>query len=99
MRVLLDSNVRRYLVDHGDLHALEAAATAAGVEIVVVPGLVFEARLLRDDATRKKILAWLAHAAWTRLMPQTYLEAEEFKAIVHRRRPAWHAQRKRWATG
>jgi putative intracellular protease/amidase len=62
MRVLLDSNVWRYLVDHGDLHALKAAATAAGVEIVVVPGLVFEARLLRDDATRKKILAWLAHA-------------------------------------
>jgi hypothetical protein len=89
MKVLLDSNVWRYLVDHGDLHAVEATAIAAGVEIVVVPALVFEARLLQDDATRRKILAWLAHAAWTRLTPEAFLEAEEFKGIVRRRRPAW----------
>lgn len=41
----------------GDLHALEATVTDVGVDIVLVPGLVCEARLLNDDVTRKMVLA------------------------------------------
>lgn len=89
MRALLDSNVWRYVADHGNLLDIEEACEASGFKIVVAPALVFEARRLRDDVTRKKILALLAHPKWTRLMPEAFLEAEEFKAIVRRRRPNW----------
>src|SRR4051812_39947339 len=83
-RVLLDSNVWRYVADHGTCSALEKTSVACGIEIAVAPALVFEVRRLKDDATRKRILALLAHAQWTRLMPEAYLEAEEVKAIVRR---------------
>jgi hypothetical protein len=88
-KVLLDSNVWRYIADFGDLASLEQTCGASGIEIVVAPALVFEARGLLDDVTRKKILALLSLPAWARLMPEAYLEAEEVKAIVRRHRPEW----------
>src|SRR5688500_9649674 len=89
MKVLFDSNLWRYLADYGERSDLESACAASGIEVVVAPALVFEARRLRDDATRKKILALLAHENWTRLLPEAYLEVEEIKAIVRRSRPEW----------
>jgi hypothetical protein len=88
-KVLLDSNVWRYVADFGDASDLEEACAATGTAVVVVPALVFEARGLQDDDTRKKILALLARPAWTRLMPEAYLETEDIKAIVRRHRPEW----------
>ncbi|MFO0574305.1 MAG: hypothetical protein U1A78_09915 [Polyangia bacterium] len=89
MKVLLDSNVWRYVADQDAGSNLVTRAAEQGVEIVVVPALVFEARELKNDPLRRKLLGLLAHGSWKRLMPETYLEAEEIKAIVRRLRPEW----------
>ena len=49
MKVLLDSNVWRYVANQNAGAALELCALKNDVHVVVVPALVFEAReLLRD---------------------------------------------------
>lgn len=89
MKVLLDSNVWRYIADYGDVDKLVQVTEECRVEIVVAPALVFEAMNLEDEATRRKILRLLAHPRWTRLMPEAFLEAEEIKSIIRRLRPSW----------
>jgi hypothetical protein len=89
MKVLLDSNVWRYVADHSDGAELASRSAEFGTEIVVAPSLVFEARALKDDTMRKKILELLSLPSWRRLMPETFLEAEEIKNIVRRLRPEW----------
>lgn len=88
-RVMLDSNLWRYVADANAGHVLEQRATNAGVEIAVVPMLVAEARGLKDDATRRAILGLLARETWTRLMPEAFLESQEIKDVIRRHRPQW----------
>ena len=92
MKILLDSNVWRYVADHGDGNELANRSVDFGIEIVVVPALVFETCALNDDAVRKKILELLSLPSWQRLMPEAFLEAEEIKNIVRRLRPEWLIQ-------
>jgi hypothetical protein len=89
MRVLLDSNVWRYIADNSAGEEIQKGAADSGVEIVVVPALVFETGELMDTPVRKDILQLLSHPAWTRLMPESFLEAEEIKACIKRFRPEW----------
>lgn len=89
MKVLLDSNVWRYVADQNAGEELEQYALESDVQLVVVPALVFEARELKDDPVRKSILRLLAHPAWTRLMPEAFLEAQEIKTAIRRFRPEW----------
>jgi hypothetical protein len=89
VKVLLDSNVWRYVANQNAGGALEQCALKSDVQLVVVPALVFEARGLKDDPVRKAILKLLAHPAWTRLMPEAFLEAQEIKTTIRRFRPEW----------
>ncbi|HET6978659.1 MAG TPA: hypothetical protein VFI24_20175 [Pyrinomonadaceae bacterium] len=89
MKVLLDSNVWRYVANQNAGAALEQCALKSDVQLVVVPALVFEARKLKDDPVRNAILKLLAHPAWTRLMPEAFLEAQEIKTAIRRFRPDW----------
>ena len=89
MKILLDSNVWRYVANQNAGAALEECALRSYVQLVVAPALVFEARGLRDDPVRKEILKLLAQPAWTRLMPEAFLEAQEIKTAIRRLRPEW----------
>jgi len=89
MRVLLDSNVWRYLVDHSNVDELAGRAAEFGVTIAVAPTLVDEARGLKDDVVRPRILKSLADARWLRLMPDAFLEAEDIKKAIRHYRPGW----------
>lgn len=89
MKILLDSNVWRYVVNQDAGAALEQCASKSDVQLVVVPALVFEARELKDDPVRKAILKLLARRAWTRLMPEAFLEAQEIKTAIRHFRPEW----------
>lgn len=89
MKVLLDSNVWRYVADQEASGALRQAAAESGAELVVVPALIYEARNLEDISLRKRILRLLASPYWIRLMPEVLLEAEEIKNIVRRFRGEW----------
>lgn len=89
MKVLLDSNVWRYLVDQNASAALEKCITESDIQIVVTPSLVFETFELLNEPLRKSILKLQALPSWTRLMPDTFLEMEEIKASIRRYRPEW----------
>lgn len=89
MKVLLDSNVWRYLADQNASAALQKCVTESDIEIVVTPSLVFETLELLNEPVRKSILKLQALPIWTRLMPETFLEIEEIKASIRRYRPEW----------
>src|ERR1041385_6385602 len=89
MKVMLDSNVWRYVANQNAGAALEQCALKNDVHVVVVPALVFEARELKDDPVRKAILKLLANPTWTRLMPEAFLEAQEIKTAIRYFRPEW----------
>lgn len=89
MKVLLDSNVWRYVANENAGAALEQCAFTSDTQLVVVPALVFEARELKDEPLRKALLKLLAHPAWTRLMPEAFLEAQEIKTAFRHFRPEW----------
>lgn len=89
MKVMLDSNVWRYIADRNAYDSLAQCVSNNDVEIVVAPALVFEVRGLLDEPVRKGILRLLSLPDWTRLMPEVFLEAEEIKAAIRRFRPEW----------
>lgn len=88
-RILLDSNVWRYIVDAGALPAIQHAARRSRNVIVVAPAVLYEAAQTRNEAIRDRLLAAMASRVWKRLMPEAYSEAEELKAEVRRLRPEW----------
>ena len=90
-RLLLDSNVWRYIVDAGSLPAVQHAARRSRHTIVVAPAVLYEAAHTpdKDKVVRDKLLTAMTFPAWKRLMPEAYSEAEELKAEVRRLRPEW----------
>jgi len=88
-RVLLDTNVWRYVADAGALDRLRQAAFARNVRIQVAPSVVYEALRTPDAALRARLLLVMTHRAWARLMPEVRDEAHEFLTEVRRLRPEW----------
>lgn len=89
VRILLDSNIWRYIVDADALVGVQKAVRASRNTIVVAPAVLYEAAHTADKRLRDELLAAMARVAWKRLMPEAYSEAEEFKAEVRRLRPEW----------
>ncbi len=89
MRILLDSNVWRYIVDADAVGPVQRAARTSRNSIVVAPAVLFEAAHTGDPALRDALLLAMARPAWKRLMPEAYSEAEEVKGEVRRLRPEW----------
>jgi hypothetical protein len=88
-RVLLDTNVWRYVADAGALDRLRQAAFARNIRIQVAPSTVYEALRTGDAALRARLLLVMTHRAWARLMPEVRDEAHEFLTEVRRLRPEW----------
>ncbi|BDO43156.1 hypothetical protein CELD12_26460 [Cellulomonas sp. NTE-D12] len=84
-----DSNIWRYLVDEDAIEAVRMEAKRRRVAIVACPAVVYEA--LRDpDANRRhRLLRAMTLGSWTRLMSESYTEANELRAEIVRLRPAW----------
>jgi hypothetical protein len=89
VKVMLDTNVWRYLIDADSVMALSRACIASGVQIVVAPALVDEVRAFKDDMLRKRILKAISWQRWSRLMPDIYLECLEVLSEIRRCRPEW----------
>ncbi len=88
-RILLDSNVWRYIIDAGALPDLQRAARKSQHVIVASPAVLFEAARTDDRKLRDRLLTAMTNPAWKRLMPEAYWEAEELKGEVRRLRPEW----------
>ena len=89
MRVLLDSNVWRYIVDVGAQNELFPAAQSGGVTIVVAPVIVNECLRLRDKVLRKSIIELMTRSCWHRSMPDAFLECDDLIREIARLKPHW----------
>ncbi|AEG91359.1 hypothetical protein [Ramlibacter tataouinensis] len=89
MRVLLDSNVWRYIVDEDAVFKIRRAVRAGPHQILVAPAVVYEAFRASDEDLRMRLLDALTDPNWKRMMPEAYSEAEELLSEVRRLRPAW----------
>lgn len=89
MKVLLDTNLWRYIAEANVFDDLTKVALDAGVELVVVPAVVNEVRNFQDDSLRKRILRILASSCLMRFMPEAYLEAREIRSVFVKYRPEW----------
>lgn len=88
-RVLLDSNIWRYVLDAGEQGRLLRAARAAGNKVQIAPAVVFEALRLGDIPTRNRLIALMTNRSLVRLMPEAYSETMEILEEVRRLRPEW----------
>jgi len=88
-RVLLDSNIWRYVVDAGAQGKLLSAARDRRVSVQIAPAVVYEALRLRDVPLRNRLIALMTNRRFKRLMPEAYSEAMEILGEVRRLRPDW----------
>ncbi|WP_322886030.1 hypothetical protein U8C32_29400 (plasmid) [Sinorhizobium medicae] len=76
-RVLLDSNLWRYIVDVGLQGRLLQAARHGSVVVQIAPAIVYEALRLRDVPLRNRLVALMTNRSFHRLMPEAYSETME----------------------
>ena len=91
-RILLDSNVWRYIVDARALPDVMRAARVSKHKILVAPAVLYEAAQTANRDTRNVLLSAMSLPLWKRIMPEAYSESEEVKAEVTRLRPEWLRQ-------
>jgi len=89
MRLLLDTNIWRYLVDNDYQDSLYKATRKQGMKVVVAPSVVIETLRINDSALRKKIVEVQTRDCWDRLMPDAYLQCEDVKREIIRLHPEW----------
>lgn len=85
MRVLLDTNIWRYLVDAQAIPLLRRS----NHEVLVAPAVVYEAFRTHDVELRTRLVDALTLPHWRRLMPEAYSESMEVIAEIRRVRPDW----------
>lgn len=89
LRVLLDSNVWRYLADAGSWAAVAATCRKRDLKVQVAPSVVYEALRTSDPLLRRSLTTLLTQSCWARLMPEAYDEAREFESEAIRLHPNW----------
>lgn len=89
MKVLLDTNVWRYLADSGRQSLLNSEAKRGGYEIAICPAIVNETLRIGDAGLRRKVVELQTRRCWHRLMPDSYLEFEDMKREIQRTHPDW----------
>ena len=89
MKVLLDTNVWRYLADSGRQSLLNSEAKRGGYEITICPAIVNETLRIGDAGLRRKVIELQTRRCWHRLMPDSYLEFEDMKREIQRAHPDW----------
>lgn len=90
MRILLDSNIWRYLVDADAIELLrEAAHRAKRTSVVIAPAVLYEAARTEETTIRGKLLRAMTQRWWKRLMPEAFSEAKELKGEIRRLKPEW----------
>ena len=89
MRILLDTNVWRYIVDARAMQEVRKVSQKNGKRILVAPSTVYETLRMTDSDLRNKVISFMADKAWIRLMPEAFSECEELKNEIRRVRPDW----------
>ena len=88
-RVLLDSNVWRYLIDLDELETVYRAAKGANGVILACPAVLYEMLRLENAPLRQRLVKAICRSRWVRMMPEAFEESEDFKTEIGRLRPQW----------
>ncbi|MBW4530426.1 MAG: hypothetical protein KME02_07030 [Aphanothece saxicola GSE-SYN-MK-01-06B] len=90
--VCLDSNVWRYLSDHGAGGLLNSLARHDRLVIAAAPAVLYEALRTSNPEVRSRLVRLITHHQWMKLMPEAFLESEELFYEIRRVRPQWIKQ-------
>jgi len=93
LHILLDTNLWRYVMDADAVPQLRNAARKSPHQIVIAPGVVYQALRTGDRVLREKMIRSMASPDWVRLMPEAYSEAMALRGEVIRVRPQWRRSR------
>lgn len=106
VRILLDTNVWRYVVAQEQVARLRSESRSRGWEVQVAPAVVYEVLRYQDDGVRQQVAEALTRTSWARLMPEIFTESHALVSAIRRRRPDWlrpdpdlrafHQQRADW---
>jgi len=88
-RVLLDTNVWRYVSDENAADDVLRAALRAKLQILIAPSVVYEALRTANADLRRRQLWLMTSDKWKRLMPEAYSESQELLVEIRRLRPHW----------
>jgi hypothetical protein len=88
-RVLLDTNVWRYVVDAHRQGDLIRAARNGRYEVQIAPGVLYETLRSNDKLLMRSIVGLQTKACFKRLMPEAYSETAEILAAIRNHRPDW----------
>ena len=94
MRVLLDTNIWRYLVDSGLGDKLFQVSRQSNLRIAIAPAIVIETLRMSDVRIKRKIIELQTRGCWDRLMPDAFLECEDVKREMIRFHPDWELKSK-----
>lgn len=89
MRVLVDSNIWRYIVDGGQLSYVRSRARRSRHRVLAVPAVLYEAYRCEDRGLRRELVAAITDPLWDRLMPDAFSESTELLNEATRLRPYW----------
>ncbi len=86
-RVLLDSNIWRYVVDNRSQGALLQVARNGAYDVQIAPGVLYEALRLKDASLRATLVRLMTNRRFHRLMPEAYSESMEILHEIKRVQP------------
>lgn len=94
MRILLDTNIWRYLVDAQLDNKLFSVSNKSNIKICIAPSIVVETLRMSDAVMRRRIIELQTRECWDRLMPDAYLQCEDVKREMIRVHPEWQIKNK-----
>ena len=88
-RVLLDTNIWRYVVNCDAQASLLRATREGPFEVQIAPSVLFETLRFKDAPTRDTLVHLMTNLKFNRLMPEAYSESMEILREIERIHPEW----------
>ncbi|WP_143876138.1 hypothetical protein [Nocardia fluminea] len=88
-RILVDTNVWRYLIDRDGVEAINRAARDGRGKMIACPAVLYEILRLEDVELRHSLVKAICRSRWVRLMPEVFEESSELRVEIARLRSRW----------
>jgi hypothetical protein len=88
-RVLIDSNIWRYIVDANVQGSFLRLAKEGPYAVQIAPAVLYEALRVKDTRLRAKLVHLMTDRRLSRLMPEAFSESMEILREIRRLRPEW----------
>ena len=89
LRILVDTNVWRYLIDLDSVEIINRAARDGRGQILACPAVLYEMLRLEDVPLRHGLVKAICRSRWVRLMPEAFEESADLQSEIARLRPRW----------